>query len=109
MNRTCPKCGKLGKFGFFDAPDKEGTHGVFTHKTGNFKKIKDAFSHERIVEETIHHFVTLKELKSTDWFGEFIEEREKYLEQRKKEMNKYWNNMYIEDWKREKENELEKD
>ena len=51
-----------------------------------FEKIKDIFGHERLVAVKERHFVTLEELESTNWFKDWMVEREKEYQKRKIEI-----------------------
>jgi len=101
MNTICLKCNKKGKFGYFDTPDETGVVGVFTHKTGKYEKVKDLFGNERLVEKTEHHFVTLEELKQTDWYNKFKKEYDEAMKKHSIDMDKLYEKQYWESVKKE--------
>lgn len=83
MIQTCPKCGKKGQFGYFEEPDGNGVVGMISHKTGKIETVHTPFGNRKVPEFN-RCFLTLKELQSTDWFADFLKEREKAFEEYRK-------------------------
>ena len=84
MLQICPKCGIKGKFGYFGTPDEKGIVGMFTHKTGKHKIVKDILGNKSLVAVTERHFVTLEELEETSWFNGWKKEYWKEVEMENK-------------------------
>jgi len=101
----CPKCGKEGRFGYFDVPDKTGIIAMFTHRTGIYEKVKDMFGSERLVEKEERHYLTLADLEKTSWFKDWKakrdEEGKRLLEERLIKMDKLYEEEYWKEVERE--------
>jgi len=82
MERKCIVCGKPGKFGYFEEPDEKGIGGMFSHLIG----VKPGTWGD--IEEYERHYVTLEQLENTDWFKDFLVERNKRMDEEMKELNK---------------------
>ena len=92
MEKKCIICGKPGNFGYFEGPDEFGIVGMFSHITGT---ITGPFGSSNTYDR---HFVTLEQLKQTDWFDEFLKQRKEAYDKEAERINREWEIAYSRDF-----------
>ena len=103
MKRLFLICNEPGLFSYFEEPDETGIVGMFTHINGTVTTLFGSSN------TYIRHYVTLEQLKQTDWFEEFLKQWEEEMNKELERMNRDFEIAYSRDyWMDIEEEELRK-